>query len=274
MRQRHTATLDAGRHHQRIAFDLGAYEFPWDFETALSLALFRTFASPTISGLLAATGEFERRPQKRYDDTELLLAEIIEHGYDSDRGRAAIRRINRMHGAYDISSEDMLYVMSTFVLEPIRWAQRFGWRTLTVHESEAMMAYWAELGPRLMVRGIPGSLEELDAFNRTYESQRVRYAPSNAAVADASLEAVLRRLPPPLRGLGRQVVMSLLDPHIRRAFGEPDPPLAVQVGVDAALRTRATVLRDWVPERRRPFLLTAREHETYPDGYEVEELGT
>ena len=85
---REIAALDAGRDDARIAFLLATCEFPWDTERALEFALFRTDAVPSISGLLAGTGEFERRPRKRYDDTELILAEILENSLDSPRGRA------------------------------------------------------------------------------------------------------------------------------------------------------------------------------------------
>jgi hypothetical protein len=72
--RRAIAALDADRDHEEIVRELGAYEFPWDTETALSLALFRTFAVPSIARILASTGEFTERARKRYDDTELLLA--------------------------------------------------------------------------------------------------------------------------------------------------------------------------------------------------------
>ena len=78
-------------------------EFPWDMTQALSFALFRTYAVPSIGRLLDQTGEFARDTQKRYDDTGLLLDEPSRHGLHSDRGRRAIRRINQMHGAYDIA---------------------------------------------------------------------------------------------------------------------------------------------------------------------------
>jgi hypothetical protein len=120
-RARAIAALDAEVDYQRIAFLLSAYEFPWDIERSLEFALFRTYAVPSISGLLAKTREFERRPRKRYDDTELILAEIRENGLDSARGRAALARMNAMHGRFRIANEDMLYVLSTFLLEPIRW---------------------------------------------------------------------------------------------------------------------------------------------------------
>ena len=46
---------------------------------------------PRIAALLDRTGEFAPRAQKRYDDTELILVEIVECGYDSERGPRAIR---------------------------------------------------------------------------------------------------------------------------------------------------------------------------------------
>jgi hypothetical protein len=47
--RRAIAALDADDDHEQIVRRLGEYEFPWDTETALSLALFRTFAVPSIS---------------------------------------------------------------------------------------------------------------------------------------------------------------------------------------------------------------------------------
>ncbi|MGV7636901.1 oxygenase MpaB family protein, partial [Mycobacterium kansasii] len=52
-----------------ISRNLGTYDFPWDITQALSFALFRTYAVPSIGRLLADTGEFTERVQKRYDDT-------------------------------------------------------------------------------------------------------------------------------------------------------------------------------------------------------------
>src|SRR3954469_12508234 len=106
--------LDPEQDHQEIYYLSTTYEFPFDTTRALEFALFRTYAVPSIGGLLDATGEFAQRTQKRYDDTDLLLAEFVEHGYASERGLAAIGRINRIHGRYAIADDDMRYVLSTF----------------------------------------------------------------------------------------------------------------------------------------------------------------
>ena len=110
------------------------HEFPWDMNQALSFALFRTYAVPSIGVLLHDTGQFTQATQKRYDDTGLLLDAILEHGFDSDTGKAAVRRINRMHGMYAISNDDLRYVPCTFVVTPERWLDRFGWRPLSAGE--------------------------------------------------------------------------------------------------------------------------------------------
>ena len=46
--------------------------------------------------LLDRTGEFRQRSQKRYDDTDIIVSELMEWGYDSDRGKRALRRMNQL----------------------------------------------------------------------------------------------------------------------------------------------------------------------------------
>src|SRR5947199_1215684 len=101
--------LDPVRDHQRIVFLSTCCEFPFDTTRSLEFALFRTFCVPSVSALLDRTGEFANRPQKRYDDTDLLVSELMEWGYDSERGRAALRRMNRIHGRFAIGNDDFRY---------------------------------------------------------------------------------------------------------------------------------------------------------------------
>src|SRR5690606_36042280 len=81
--QRVLDDLDPATDYERIVKISTAHEFGWDTTIALSLALFRTFAVPSIGGLLHETGEFTRRPQKRYDDTALILDAIAQDGIGS-----------------------------------------------------------------------------------------------------------------------------------------------------------------------------------------------
>ena len=80
--RRRTDRLDPETQYEEIARILATQEFPWDINQALSFALFRTYAVPTIGRLLFETGEFTERVQKRYDDTGLILDAVLEHGLD------------------------------------------------------------------------------------------------------------------------------------------------------------------------------------------------
>ncbi len=268
------ARLDPATDAREIVFLLGAWEFPWDIEKALEFALFRTYAVPSISGLLARTGEFEHRPAKRYDDTALILAEILEHGADSDRGAAALARMNAMHGRFRIANEDMLYVLSTFVIEPIRWIARFGWRDLTPAETQAIFTFYRDMGVRMGITDIPADITAYERFNRDYEARNFRRADSNALVGSRTRDLLLGfYLPKRLIPMGRPVVHAMMDDPLRKAMGFPPAPRWLRAAVPAGLRLRARVLR-LLPPRRKPYLQTGKRRATYPDGYEIDRLGT
>lgn len=152
--------LDPARDFHEIYRLMTTYEFPWDMNQALSFALFRTYAVPSIGGLLARTGELVDRVQKRYDDTVIVLDAILEHGLTDGEGQAALRRMNQMHRAYDIGNDDMRYVLSTFVVTPIRWMDDFGWRRMTEHERVASANDYRALGRRMAIRDIPETWQD------------------------------------------------------------------------------------------------------------------
>ena len=129
--------LDPEVDHVAMYRHLLQYEFPWDFNQALSFALFRTYAVPGVGRLLFETGAFTEQVQKRYDDTTLLLEPPLTHGFEHPEARAAIRRINQMHRSYDIPNHEMLYVLSTFVVVPKRWLDDYGKRRLSDGELRA-----------------------------------------------------------------------------------------------------------------------------------------
>jgi hypothetical protein len=265
--------LDPVTDHQRIAFLTSLHEFPWDTTRSLELALFRAFAVAKGTKRLAGTGEFTGRTQKRYDDTVLLLAEILEHGYDSDRGKAALRRMNQMHGRHAIPNDEFLYVLSTFVFEPIRWNARFGWRPLLRNEKLASFHFWREIARRMAIRDLP---EEFEAFERYYDEfplQHYQFAPENRALAVATRDLLLGwYLPRPLWPLGRPFVHALMDDRLLEAVGLPRPHPVVRRIAEGAVRLRSRVVRR-LPARRRPRLITAGPHPTYPEGYAIEDLG-
>lgn len=268
------SVLDPEKDYQEIVFLLQCHEFPWDYERALEFALFRTFAVPSISALLFETGEFVARPRKRYDDTELILFEITENGFDSERGRAAIKRMNQMHGRFSIANEDYLYVLSTFIFEPIRWIDRFGWRSLRDNEKQGIFRFYQELGRRMHIRDIPNDIVGFEHYNIDYERSRFRYAETNYQIGAATRDLLLGfYLPKFLWPLGKPFVNALLDDSLCNAFGFERMPKPFQFLVKTLLKLRGKLIR-FLPDRRRPRLGTRIRRPTYPEGYKIEELGT
>lgn len=271
---RRICALDPVADHEEIMRISAGLEFPWDYQKSLEMALFRTYCVPTISGLLERTGEFERRPQKRYDDTAVLMAELVEHGYDSPRGREALRVVNRQHGRYDISNDDMLYVLSTFIYDPIEWLQRFGWRPLTRAEQLAGFHFYRAVGARMGIRDIPAGDDEFRAFKAAYEQEHFVFAPSNRRIGQYTLDLFCSWYPSFARPVVSRAVVAMLDPLMVRAFGFTAPPSWAGALVRLALRARAFVVRR-MPVRRELKLTRARNrtYPGYPDGYRPSDLG-
>jgi hypothetical protein len=265
--------LDPETDYWRIYRLHAQQEFPWDITRALELALYRTFAVPSIGGLLDRTGEFRTRTQKRYDDTALLLGEVLEHGLDSERGRQALRVINRAHARYPIGADDSRYVLATLLVVPARWLDRYGWRPVTAQERRAAYLYYRELGRRMGVKDWPGSFEEVCAFLDDYEARRFGFSEGGARTATATRELFVGWFPRALAPLTRAGVVALLDPPLLRAFGYPPAPAWLSAGAELALRARGRVVR-YLPPRRRPVSVRdAWTVRSYPGGYAVDELG-
>ncbi|MFF2371736.1 oxygenase MpaB family protein [Agromyces sp. NPDC058110] len=266
--------LDPAVDYERITRVDGTLEFPWDLQQSLSFALFRTYAVPSIGGLLHETGEFERRTQKRHDDTVLILDAISTDGLESANGREAVRRMNRMHGSYDISNDDMRYVLSTFVVTPIRWIAGFGWRRQSRVEIDAAVEYYRRLGRLMGIRDIPETYERFADLMDAYEREHFRPDPRTRAVADATLDLLTTFYPKPFRGAVHAFSIAILDPHLREALDYPAPSRFARGLSLGALRLRGRVVA-LLPARRRPqYARDLKRIRSYPGGYLIERLGT
>jgi hypothetical protein len=265
-------SLDPVSDCQRIVFLSKCNDYAFDTTRALEFALYRTYCVPSISRLLDHTGELCNRPQKRYDDTDIIVSELMEWGYDSDRGRAALRRMNQIHSRFAISNEDFLYVLSTFIFEPIRWNERQGWRPFCEQEYLGYFHFWREVGRRMNIREIPDTYEDFEKFNVDYELANSRFAETNHRVGSATRDLFLSWFPILLRPLVRQSICALMDDQLISAFGFARPLPGMRRLVSLGLSLRARILF-WLPDRRHPHRRTETRPRSYPRGYRIEELG-
>jgi hypothetical protein len=273
---RHIAGLDAQAEYEQIYQILVSHEFPWDMNQSLSFALYRTYAVPSIGRLLKQTGEFTERTQKRYDDTALILDTVLEHGMTSEPGRAAIRRMNQMHGAYPISNDDKLYVLCTFVTMPIRWLDAYGWRPLTDHEKTATASYYRALGQLMGIKDIPATYQEFGDFLDRYEREHLGFDDGGLAVSEATLRLMAtfgpNRFAP--RAAVTRFAKALMDDPLLDAFGYRRPARWERRLAAGALRLRSRIVRRMPPRAEPLFARQLPNIRSYPRGYEVTELGT
>lgn len=272
--QRVNDALDPESDFREIYRNAVAYEFPWDMNQALSFALFRTYAVPGIGDLLDRTGQFTGAVQKRYDDTALLLEVPAEKGFDDPDARAAIRRVNQMHRAYDIPDHEFRYVLSTFVVVPKRWLDEFGKRPFTPTELRASVNYYRALGRHM---GIPDVPETYDAFADlmdSYEEEHFGWHPGSRRVADSTMDLMASWYPSVASGAVDAFSRSLMDEPLRRALRYRAPHPLVERASRAALRARGRALRVFPARTSQLGVVDLRWVRSYPDGFRIEELGT
>ncbi|WEW55834.1 hypothetical protein PRK78_001267 [Emydomyces testavorans] len=225
----------------KIQLKLGQLEFPFTYLKALQFALFKTYGIPTISGLLVKTSEFSR-PQtamKRYADTSVLIGEFVANPPSSPRSREGIARMNYLHSVYrksgKILEDDMLYTLSLFALEPIRWINRYEWRGLSDLETCALGTFWKSVGDAMEIsyERLPSSetgfrdglewLDEIRAWSEAYEKEHMLPHRDNNQTAEETVEILLWTVPRILRPLGRKMVYFLMGDRLRTAMMY-DPP--------------------------------------------------
>src|SRR5690606_20680715 len=268
--------LDAEKDARRITFILSAHEFPWDMGQALGLALYRTYAVPSIGGLLGDTEEFTDRTQHRYDDTALLLGQMLRYGFEPGRGRDALRRMNQMHRSYDISNDDYLYVLSTFVVMPVRWLNDwgFGWRRLSEHEVRANTNYYRSLGKHMAIKDIPETYQEVHDLLESYEAEHFGFSEGGRAVSDRTLEPMLPFRPKWPRPVRKRFSTALMEDHGAQACHCAPGSAGWKGAAGFALQTRAKVVRRMPPrveprtEEQNPNI------KSYPEGFDPSRIGT
>lgn len=268
---------DAHDDAHEIVWILGNWIFPLEALFAMEMAQLRTFAIPSISRVLHATGEYEHRGVKRLDDTRAIMVEIVQSQPDSREQQEMIHHLNRIHALYNIPNEDMLYVLTTFMFEPGTFIDAFGFRKLTTKEWDACFYAYKNIGEKMGIHNIPPTRTQLWQWRWDYEKRKQAYSPENRAVAEGFLAAAKDMLPPPLRPISRELALaSVNDKCVLRALGMPEPAGWAKFAVKSALRAfrhSSTYINPFEIKglSERPFIFDY--YPTYPMGYVRLQLG-
>jgi hypothetical protein len=259
---------DADR--DRIVTLTARHDFPWDFDQGTAIAFLRDYGVPSIARLLDQTKQFEGDGIKRYDDTLIFQEEAVADGVDSPRAKAAVDRLNRIHGHYAIPNHEFQYVLATTLVGPVRWIEKYGWRRLDPVELVALTRFTTRFGELMNITGLPDTYDGYLQLLVDYEREHFRLDPANTRVTEATIRIGRRTAPWYLRPAFRRVSIALMDEPLREALGMPAQPRWLVAAVDLGLRARATVLRYLAAPRVAPY---ERVHPTYPNGYRLDQIG-
>ncbi|GKT95640.1 hypothetical protein Ct61P_13490 [Colletotrichum tofieldiae] len=163
------------------------------------------------------------------------MFEIIWNTPDSRRNIDAIARVNFLHSRWrqagKISNDDMLYTLSLFVLEPMRWTALYEWRDLTMFEKNALAIFWKDLGNEMGIsyeclapymhkeNDALAWLESLRKWCSKYQKHHMNYAISNEKLAQANVNLLLMDFPGFTHGFVFKQLLCLMEPQLRHAMG-------------------------------------------------------
>ena len=164
----------------------------------------------------------------------MLIAEFMGYKPGEERSIEAIGRMNYIHSVYQkagkISNEDLLYTLSLFAWEPVRWVERCEWRCLEDFEKAAMGTFWKGVGDAMEIDfgGLKSAeagwrdglewLEEVGIWAEEYERRCMVPSKSNKFVADQTVKILLWHVPGWGKGVARKVVYALMDERLRNAM--------------------------------------------------------
>jgi hypothetical protein len=266
-RQTYAAAAAAYRH--AVMFDLAE-----EFEIGFFLSYYRNFSIPHIAEVLAETGEVHARPSKRSMDTAIVMYELIEDGFDGDRGQAMVDLLNRVHKGVRGTNEDFLYVLTTLLVIPIRFCDAHGRRRTTAQERQDATDFYAELAERMNIHHAFTSYDAAAQFLNSYEEQFSAPSKAGASLMAATMSLFRDRLPRPLASLAAPVLSVLFDDkRLSRSLGLPAPRPLLRKGIELGLRVRAAQLRRRPQRSQSRFNPGHAGSGVYPKGYALDELG-
>ena len=141
--------------------------------------------------------------------------------------------MNYLHRPYQasgqISNSDLLYTLSVFVTEPVRFARLYEWRALSDAERCAYGVFWKalgdamgidyarELGPATWRDGLD-FFHDLERWAKDYEARHMKPSTICAKPARALIPLLLYWVPGFARDFAQECVCVLLGDRARDAF--------------------------------------------------------
>lgn len=159
---------------------------------------------------------------------------MVGNSPTSQRAYISLARTRFLHSGYRASGkileDDMLYTLALFALQPIRFINKFEWRTLSDLERCAIGTFWKSAGDALDISysALPSGtagfkdgiqwLDEMDAWSQAYEERCMVPDEKNRETADQTTDILVYMLPKLLVPVGLQFVSFMMDDRLRKAM--------------------------------------------------------
>lgn len=251
------------------------YEFPHELQTGFQLAFLRSFADPDMAKILQTSGSLTADPMLRAYRTRTFIEEIIHGAITDERAAAFVRRMNRIHGAFPITQEQLTYILCAFIVVPTRHVEHTGWRPVTVEEQEAATRFYERLGRHMSIEHRPNSYQQAEQTLDDYERVHLVPSPAGTELTRTLVAAIAERLPRPIRPLVPALfAQDLHSPLVAHALGLENAPHRHVAAMLARVRcttnrvrtchTRPSDLPSFNPGQPIPGY--------FPNGYTVKDL--
>ncbi|KAI1161914.1 hypothetical protein F5B18DRAFT_418255 [Nemania serpens] len=236
---------------------MAEHDFQMAFSAALGSVFFKAEGVPSVATLVAgAVQRSSSSKEKPKPGVSATPASLL--GCPGAAGtKAAVDRVNYIHSFYrpsgKMSDDDLLYVLSLFALEPLRFIERWEWRSPTREERCALATLWKTLGEDLEIpfdrlpscaagfRDALHWLAELEVWGREYEVRNRQRTPESVRLGEMQLDAWVGGVPVCFKGIARGFVAALIEPGLRSAMGIQTPPRLSVFIVETVTRVRSFV---------------------------------
>jgi len=216
-----------GRH--RMSLRAGTY-----------LALIRMMGISHLVPALYGHTKLATQTQARLARTRQTLLDLIEHGFESEPGRAAMQRLRAVHAGLSATPEDFLYVLSAFFLEPVRWNAAHARHRFSEAELAQLLDFWHRVGDEMALTGRPDTLDGWLRLQADYEGRHLRHTAEGERLARLCLRDVVKlTLPRGMRVAFRQLMLATMEEKVREVLALPPAVAPVRWLVRVGMARRA-----------------------------------
>ena len=237
---------------QQIFKEIFTMEFPFMWSKSMEVAIINTFPHSSIYPRLSINNKFIDNPELRYDDSELIMREVFEHGVYSERGQKSIKRLNFIHSHFNIDNESYLYVLALFVYVPVKLINNFEWRKFTDKEINAIVKIISDVGKEMKIKNVPDTYQGfIDIVTKCYNQDKIKVDDKERSIFifRSVLDMFLRSYPSCLHGLIKLALFTLLDNEITNGLLIEKPSEFKMLIIRHLLYFRGFVIKYFFPPR-------------------------